>query len=64
MFKIINIIEDKIILSTTIISEFKEFVNKIFVENGDNFYMQKPKTVLGCKNYIEEYCDNLIIEIK
>ena len=63
MFKITNNVEDKVLLDTTNRFEFINFVQMIFMENGDSPYMQKPESVMGCKRYIEEYCDNLDIEI-
>ena len=63
MFKITNNIENKVLLETSNGTKFIKFTQKIFVENGDTEIMQIPATTLGCKNYLNEYCDNLILEI-
>ena len=59
MYKIINVIEDKLILLTTNSIEFVNFTKSIFNENEDYMLMQLPTSTLGCVNYINEYCDNL-----
>lgn len=41
--------------------DFVEFVNNIQEENSDKFILQ---TTQQCINYINEFCDNLILEIK
>ena len=61
-YKITNRIEDKVILDTDNYIEFKNKVLQIFNENEETT-MQPPKSILGCKRYIDEYCDNLILEM-
>lgn len=64
MFKIHNIIEDKILLETTNKFKFIAFIQDIFYENKDFAYMQKPTSIIGCKRYVDEYCDNLNLEVR
>lgn len=62
-FKIINVVEDKIILNTSNRIEFVRKVQEIFNENETDKLLQKPESTLGCKRYIDEYCDNLKVKI-
>lgn len=61
MFKIINIISDKVLISTTVDIEFIEFVQLIFKENEDedDMVLTEPINVSEAKDYINTYCDNL-----
>lgn len=58
-YKIFNTIEDKVVFETTYLERFIEFVKLICKENEDYDF-----SILGlsdAKEYIEEYCDNLIL---
>lgn len=59
MYKIKNIIENKIIFQSDNVNEFTNFVRKIAVENEDE---ELSITCLGeAVDYLDNYCDNLEI---
>ena len=58
-YKIFNTIENKIVFESTYLEYFIEFVKLICKENEDYDF-----SILGlsdAKEYIENYCDNLIL---
>jgi hypothetical protein len=58
MYKVYNNIEDKIVFTGNG-SDFIDFMRKIVIENKDFDF-----SILGvsdAKEYLEEYCDNLIL---
>ena len=58
-YKIFNTIENKIVFESTYLENFIEFVKLICKENEDYDF-----SILGlsdAKEYIENYCDNLIL---
>lgn len=60
MTKIINTVEDKVVLNTDNKNEFIHFVRQIAIENNDE------EISITCfeeaKEYVETYCDNLKLE--